>query len=40
MALIFYYYLGKIGLNIFPDLKSKEIKCKKTKFAHFVVIST
>jgi len=22
----FYFYLGKIGFNIFPDLKSKQIK--------------
>jgi len=26
MALVFHYYLGKFGLNIFWDLKSKQIK--------------
>ncbi len=26
MALLFYFYLGKFSLNIFPDLKSKQIK--------------
>jgi len=43
MALFFYFYLGKFGFNIFPDLKSKQIKykkLKKTKFAHFFVILT
>jgi len=40
MALVFHYYLGKFGINIFPDLKGKEIKYKKTKFAHFFAILT
>jgi len=40
MALFFYFYLGKFGFNIFPDLKSKQIKCKKTKIAYFFVIFT
>jgi hypothetical protein len=32
MVLVFHYYRGKIGLNIFPDLKSKQIKyLKKNK---------
>jgi len=35
MALVFHYYLGKFGINIFPDLKGKEIKYKKTEFVHF-----
>jgi len=39
MALLFYFYIGKFGFNIFPDLKSKQIKYlknyKKTKFAYF-----
>jgi len=39
MALLFYFYLGKFGFNIFPDLKSKKI-ILKTKFAHFFVILT
>jgi len=39
MALVFRYYLGKFGLNIFPDLKSKQIKYGKTKFANFFVFS-
>ncbi len=41
MAMVFHYYLGKFGLNVFLDLKSKKIKLKsvlKTKFAHFFVI--
>jgi hypothetical protein len=29
MALLFYFYLGKFGFNIFPDLKSKQIKYLK-----------
>jgi len=29
MAMLFYFYLGKFGFNIFPDLKSKQIKLKK-----------
>jgi len=33
----FDYYLGKFGFNIFPDLKSKQIK---KKFAYFFVILT
>jgi len=28
MALFFYFYLGKFGFNILPDLKSKQIKLK------------
>jgi len=31
MALFFYFYLGKFGFNIFPDLKSKQIKYEKIK---------
>ncbi len=38
MVLLFYFYLGKLGFDIFPDLKSEQIKL--TKFAHFFVIST
>jgi len=38
MALVFHYYLEKFGLNIFPDLKNKQIKYKKPKFAQFFVI--
>ncbi len=26
MTLVFHYYLGKLGLYIFPDLKRKQIK--------------
>jgi len=39
MAPLIYFYLGKFGLfNIFPDLKSKQIKCeKKTKFVLFLL---
>jgi hypothetical protein len=40
MALFFHYCLGKFVLNISPDLKSKQIKFKKTKFANFFVILT
>jgi len=29
MALVFHYYLGKFGLKIFLDLKTKQIKYKK-----------
>ncbi len=29
MALLFYFYLRKFGLNIFPDLKSKKKWIKK-----------
>jgi len=29
MVLVFHYYLGKFGFNIFLDLKSKKIKWKK-----------
>ncbi len=36
----FSHYRWKFGHNIFPDLKSKQIKLKKTKFAHFFVILT
>jgi len=28
MALVFHYYLEKFGLNIFPDLKSKQLNMK------------
>jgi len=33
MALFFFFYQG----NIFLDLKSKQIKYQKTKFAHFLL---
>jgi len=29
MALVFHYYLEKFGLNIFPNLKSQQIKYEK-----------
>ncbi len=38
MALVFHYNLRKCGLDIFPVLKSKQIKYKKTKIAHYFVI--
>jgi hypothetical protein len=41
MALVFYFYLGKFGFNIFPDLKSKQIKylsIKKLNLSSFFVI--
>ena len=28
-AQVFHYYLGKVGLNIFPNLKTKQVKYKK-----------
>jgi len=40
MALVFTYYLGKFAPNIYPGLKGKQIKHKKTKSAHFFVILT
>jgi len=40
MALVFHYYQEIFGTNIFPDLKDKQIKYKKTKFANFFVILT
>jgi len=40
MALVFCYHQEKFGLNIFPDLKSKQIKKKKTIYAEFVYTSS
>jgi len=35
MALVFHYHQGKFGLNIFLDLKSKQIKYKKLNLPTF-----
>jgi len=37
MTLVFHFYQGKFGFHIFMDLKSKQIRYKKPKFANIFV---